>query len=73
MGAPHGRNHTRYDIEREDGRVIRTDATEHWTQGSQQPDFLSNLEQTRVCFCELGSLTRKLLILLHSPGTSSYL
>ena len=28
-GGPHGRNHTRYDIEREDGRVIRTDATEH--------------------------------------------
>src|SRR5947207_13397238 len=37
-------------------------------QGSQQPDFPSNLEQTRVYFCELRSLTRKLLILLHSQA-----
>ena len=28
-GGPHGRNHIRYDIEREDGRVICTDAAEH--------------------------------------------
>ena len=29
--------------------------------------------KTRVCFREMGSLTRKSLILLHSPGASSYL